>query len=909
MTPAAEVRTRLLACAAITGLVALLTGLPVVLWALAEIAPFPTVRWPVPDFSPWAAPLPVQLGDWAGRLAETLRFELSPSRCALLGVLFTGWASWALLLAWTVADLARLLVPGRSRPVRRGTPRAWLTAVITWAVLSLFPGTMSAAPVATTPSVTALMPLPEGVAATPVYGDAPVGPGGYADPPPGPTTTAPNHPRYTVVRGDTLWDLAERYLGNPHRWGQLRDLNHDLLQGTDRLETGWVLRMPTDAALPTPAGIPATARWLTTKPGDTLATLAARELGSPDQWPVLFAVNAERPQPDGRVLRDPHHLFPGWHLALPAPPLPDPAPEAVSRGPAVAPARVSPAPQPVITDTGEIQLGARTFLGAATAAAVSAALVLARRRHRRHHRPGTHATADYPIAPAVYALHRAHPTSTTHAPDDEPRAPRLAPPPERRQDTDARELWLEIGVADGQTRHLNFSDARRVGVTGPGAHDVVRALLVNLALHPERPRLSLHTAAVAALFPDGPPPELGHWHQITDLHATPPGQLGDVLVAYTTVLDDDALPQTAGASVLALGPSPAGAQLAVEDSGVVSGASHKVSSLIGARLFTADEVAARDLLALGRAPQHDAVPPVQPVLQDHEPPPSSASPECAETPEDCAPLSLRVFGPVRLLWTSPEGEREDITEHFTPRLLELLAYLAVNPGVTRDTAIADLWQHAPSNRPTNALNTTLSRLRTALESATHGTVTDILDDTRQRRLSLDPAQVNTDYASFTEAERTSHDTSAEPRRLHAHHTVVEVYQGELAAGIDSEWIQAPRFAALRTAINAVSALARHHAPTDPERTLRMLETATGFDPANEHLYRDIMRLHARLGDTSAIPATLDLLVQRLRDIDTEPAPETLALATALQRPDSESSATKGEPARSGGLHPSAPKSH
>ncbi|GAB3671502.1 LysM peptidoglycan-binding domain-containing protein [Saccharopolyspora tripterygii] len=908
MNPAGEVRTRLLACAAITGLAALLVGLPVALWALAEVAPLPTMPWPVPEFSPWAAPLPVQLGNWAEHLVETLRFELNASRCALLAVLLTGWASWVLLLAWTAGDLVRLLVHGRSRPVRRGTPRAWLTAVITWAVLSLFPATLSAAPAAPPASVTALMPPPEGVAATPEFhGDTRVGPGGYPDPPPGPTMTSPGHPGYTVVRGDTLWDLAERYLGNPHRWTQLRDFNHDLLQGTDQLETGWVLRMPADAALPTPAGVPATARWITTEPGDTLATLAARELGSPDQWPVLFALNVDQPQPDGRVLRDPHHLFPGWYLALPAPPPTAPAPEAVSPAPVVPPQVSSPPPEPVVTDTGEIQLGARTFLGAATLAAVSAALVLARRRHRRHHLPGHRTTVDYPIAPAVYALKRAHTTITTHASDDEPGAPPREHPATRNEQPGTSDLRLDIGVVDGQTRRLDLTAARRVAVTGPGGPDAVRAMLVNLALHPQRPCLSVHTAVIAALFPGGAPPELDRWHRVTDLRTTQPGQLGDVLVAYPSALADDAIPAVEGVTVLSLGPSPASTQLAVEDTGVVSGASQEVSSLIGTRLFTADEATARDLLSLGRAPQHHDTAPSPPAAQRTEAAPA-APVELVAAREPGVPLSLHVFGPVRLLWTSPDGETRAITEYFTPRLLELLAYLAVYPDVTRDTAIADLWQHAPSNRPTNALNTTLSRLRTALKAATHGAVTDVLD-TRHRRLRLDPARVDTDYAAFTDAERTSHDTTTDSLRLRAHQAVVELYQGELAAGIDNEWIQAPRFAALRTAINAVSALARHHSPTDPERTLRLLETATDFDPANEHLYRDIMRLHARLGDTSAIPATLDLLTQRLRDIDTEPSPDTLALAAALQHPDSHSPATKGESARSGGLHSSAPKHH
>lgn len=46
---------------------------------------------------------------------------------------------------------------------------------------------------------------------------------------------------HTVKRGDTLWDLAARYLGNPYRWPQLYRLNQPRIQDPDVIEPGWVL--------------------------------------------------------------------------------------------------------------------------------------------------------------------------------------------------------------------------------------------------------------------------------------------------------------------------------------------------------------------------------------------------------------------------------------------------------------------------------------------------------------------------------------------------------------------------------------------------------------------------------------------------------------------------------------------
>ncbi|MDQ8150512.1 MAG: LysM peptidoglycan-binding domain-containing protein [Gemmatimonadota bacterium] len=46
---------------------------------------------------------------------------------------------------------------------------------------------------------------------------------------------------HTVKRGDTLWDLAARYLANPFRWPEISGRNTTLIQDPDLIEPGWVL--------------------------------------------------------------------------------------------------------------------------------------------------------------------------------------------------------------------------------------------------------------------------------------------------------------------------------------------------------------------------------------------------------------------------------------------------------------------------------------------------------------------------------------------------------------------------------------------------------------------------------------------------------------------------------------------
>lgn len=49
---------------------------------------------------------------------------------------------------------------------------------------------------------------------------------------------------YTVVKGDTLSDIAKRFYGKAGKWPVIFDANRDTLKDPDRIRPGQVLRIP-----------------------------------------------------------------------------------------------------------------------------------------------------------------------------------------------------------------------------------------------------------------------------------------------------------------------------------------------------------------------------------------------------------------------------------------------------------------------------------------------------------------------------------------------------------------------------------------------------------------------------------------------------------------------------------------
>jgi hypothetical protein len=88
-----------------------------------------------------------------------------------------------------------------------------------------------------------------------------------------PAADAVAAPTYEVQRRDTLWDIAERHLGDPFRWREIFQLNEGgpqadgrCLTDPDLIAPGWQLRLPGDASGLAPTPVPAPAPAPETEP-------------------------------------------------------------------------------------------------------------------------------------------------------------------------------------------------------------------------------------------------------------------------------------------------------------------------------------------------------------------------------------------------------------------------------------------------------------------------------------------------------------------------------------------------------------------------------------------------------------------------------------------------------------------
>ncbi|MCL2466971.1 MAG: LysM peptidoglycan-binding domain-containing protein [Micrococcales bacterium] len=276
-------------------LVALLVGVPVVLWMVAG-SPVPHgLPSMVQVKSTFAAP------DYTGTV--------------MVGTLkVVGWVAWATFAWATVAELVAQ-VRHRSAPRLRGLGfQQQVAAALVGAVLVGFVWQAAAS----SPSRAAVPAPPAPVVAAALVEE----PSGLVDQhlaapeqaPAGATTT------HTVVKGDTLWGLATQYLGDGTRWREIYDINSGrempdghILSDPGWLDPGWELVVPDERAdVPT-----APEHTRTVQRGDTLWQIAEDELGDPTRYPEIYAASTGTAQPDGRHLVDPDLIYPGWQVTIP----------------------------------------------------------------------------------------------------------------------------------------------------------------------------------------------------------------------------------------------------------------------------------------------------------------------------------------------------------------------------------------------------------------------------------------------------------------------------------------------------------------------------------------------------------------------------------------------------------------
>ena len=255
---------------------------------------------------------------WKADLGE-LRTTLTSTDDGTLAMVVIGavaWIAWAFVAVSVVLEVVSQVrglptptIPGLGAPQRAVGQLVAVAALLFVAaptVVAAFPtppaNAAAAAPVREAPRLAAFEASPVLPQAAPVL-DAEVG------------TKHQSTIDYTVKRGDSLWKIAERLLGDGTRFTEIVDLNRHVLNGRpDFIVSGTVLKVPHEV---TESHADRPAEEYVVKPGDTLSEIAEAKLGGPMRYPELFEASRNTVQPDGATLTDPDLIRPGWEITIP----------------------------------------------------------------------------------------------------------------------------------------------------------------------------------------------------------------------------------------------------------------------------------------------------------------------------------------------------------------------------------------------------------------------------------------------------------------------------------------------------------------------------------------------------------------------------------------------------------------
>jgi DNA-binding SARP family transcriptional activator len=378
---AAALAWRLLRAAAGAAVLAgLLAGLP---WGLARLT---------------GSPLPRTWPGWA----QAQRFLSSPlSDGAIIRLLAD--AAWVLWAVFALSLVIELIAAARGRPA----PRLPAIAPVQALAAALVGATMMTALHVPRAQTRSAPPLHAAIASATAV-SAPLVPGRTAqldaasEPAARTASTdsaAPARPRvYRVQENDDLWDIAERFLGDPEDWHQIYQLNEGKPQPDGRALTdpnliipGWVL------LIPQPAGT---------------HHAPAPHPGHP-RTPGGGRTPRPSPNPSRTAGPSPRPSWPSEPAARPSTRSPSPGPSSAAGSPSRSahPGRVA------------VRLPSGALIGIGVAVMVAAALTLAAIQRRRRYRPrpgppSTLAPETPPLPEVISALRRAaRPPAPAGGPD------------------------------------------------------------------------------------------------------------------------------------------------------------------------------------------------------------------------------------------------------------------------------------------------------------------------------------------------------------------------------------------------------------------------------------------------------------------------------------------------------------
>ena len=223
------------------------------------------------------AGVPALLLDWVGsplpaevpalsEVTSAVRDTYIPDEFLIKALAFVCWLVWIELVASLLVE-ALAYVRGRkagSVPLAGGLQRAAARLVATVALLGAILATKGMPEPASGPG-RPLAPAADPVVAL-VVDDGLQALGAQLAQEQAAAVAPVAAPTYQVQRRDTLWDIAERHLGDPFRWQEIFQLNEGCQQADggcltdpDLILAGWQLQLPADAVGLAPPAAPAPA--------------------------------------------------------------------------------------------------------------------------------------------------------------------------------------------------------------------------------------------------------------------------------------------------------------------------------------------------------------------------------------------------------------------------------------------------------------------------------------------------------------------------------------------------------------------------------------------------------------------------------------------------------------------------
>jgi nucleoid-associated protein YgaU len=104
---------------------------------------------------------------------------------------------------------------------------------------------------------------------------------------------------HTVVKGDTLSLICQRYYGIIMAYPEVELANQPLIENANKIEPGWIIRLPAMRGI-----------HYITKKGDTLSGIAKTMYGDMKKYPIIFEANQG-------TLTSPDVVTPGLDLLIP----------------------------------------------------------------------------------------------------------------------------------------------------------------------------------------------------------------------------------------------------------------------------------------------------------------------------------------------------------------------------------------------------------------------------------------------------------------------------------------------------------------------------------------------------------------------------------------------------------------